>query len=100
MESFYEAAAAHRYAQAWALADPTLRAQLDGYRSFTAQQSGTQSITFNSARTVSQSSAGATVAVQTTSVRTDGTHHCTGTVDVVPNGSAWLVHLVHINCTQ
>jgi eukaryotic-like serine/threonine-protein kinase len=43
---------------------------------------------------------GATVAVRTTSVRSDGTKHCSGTVDLVPDASSgrWLLHLIHINC--
>jgi hypothetical protein len=100
VESFYELAASHRYSEAWALADPSLRAQLQGYNSFVGGQSGDRSITFNAVSTTSQSSSGASVAIQTTSVRNDGTHHCTGTVDLVPAGSSgWLLHQVHINCT-
>jgi hypothetical protein len=101
VEAFYGAAAAHRYASAWALADPTLRAQLQGYRSFQEGQAGDRSITFNSANVVSRSPSAATVAVQTTSVRDNGTQHCTGTVDLVAagNGGPWRLHLIHINCT-
>jgi serine/threonine protein kinase len=101
VESFYGLAASHRYAQAWALADPTFQAQLRGYQSFAAQQAGDRSITFDSARLIRQSANAATVAVQTTSVRDDGTHHCSGTVDVVRSGASasWLLHLIAINCT-
>ena len=100
VESFYVLAAGHRYAEAWALADSTFRTQLGGYRSFQAGQAGDRSITFDSARVLSHSSAGATVAVRTTSVRTDGTHRCTGTVDLVPGSTGtWLLHLIHINCS-
>jgi serine/threonine-protein kinase len=101
VEAFYGAAAAHHYAAAWALADPTLRAQLLDYPSFAAGQAGDRSITFNSAKVVSQSSQFATVAVQTTSVRDNGTQHCSGTVDLVPGGAGggWRLHLLHINCT-
>ncbi|MBV8946081.1 MAG: serine/threonine protein kinase [Solirubrobacterales bacterium] len=101
VESFYQLAAAHRYDEAWALADPSLRAQLLGLRSFEAGLAGTRSITFGDARSVSQSSGGATVAIQTTSLRDDGTHSCTGTVDLVRGGSTagWLLHQVHITCT-
>jgi len=99
VESFYGAAAAHHYAAAWALADPTLRAQLDGYRSFQAGQAGDRSITFDNARVVGQSSRAATVAIQTTSVRNSGTSHCAGTVDLVPAAGQWRLHLVHINCS-
>ena len=99
VEAFYHAAATHNYAGAWALADLTLRAQLQGYQSFAAGQAGDRSITFDSAKTIRQSSSGATVAVQTTSVRENGTKHCTGTVDLVPAGDGqWHLHLLHINC--
>ncbi len=98
VEAFYGAAAAHRYAAAWALADPTMRAELGGYPSFRVGQAGDRSITFNSARVVSRSGQAATVAVQTTSVRDNGTQHCAGTVDLVPAGPQWRLHLIHINC--
>ncbi len=100
VESFYGLAASHRYAEAWSLADPTLRTQVGGFDSFQAGQSGERSITFDDAHVLSQSSTGATVAVRTTSVRTDGTQHCTGTVDLRSSGGSgsWLLHLLHISC--
>jgi serine/threonine protein kinase len=101
VESFYELAATHRYSQAWALADPTFRAQLGGYESFQAGQAADRSITFDTARITRQSASAATVYVQTTSVRTSGTQHCGGTVQVLYGGGAagWLVHTIGINCT-
>ena len=101
VESFYTLAAAHRYSEAWALADPTFRAQLGGYDSFQAGQAHTRSVTFNAAHLLNRSTATATVAIQTTSTHTNGTQHCTGTVDLVSNpaSAAWLLHLIHINCT-
>lgn len=101
VESFYGFAASHRYPQAWALADPTFQNQLGGYQSFQASQAGDRSITFNAAHVVSQSGNSATVAVQTTSVRSNGTQHCSGTVDLTRSGAsaAWALHLIHINCT-
>ncbi len=99
VEAFYHAAAAHDYIKAWTLADPTLRSQLEGYQSFAAGQAGDRSITFDSAKVIRQSTSGATVAVQTTSVRDNATKHCTGTVDLVPaDGRQWHLHLLHINC--
>jgi hypothetical protein len=99
VEAFYELAAAHRYSDAWALADSTFRNQLGGYESFTAGQAADRSITFDAAGTLRQSSDSATVQVQTTSVRTTGTEHCAGTVQAVPGGSGrWLVHTISINC--
>jgi eukaryotic-like serine/threonine-protein kinase len=100
VESFYRLAAARRYSEAWALADPAFRAQLGGYRSFQAGQANDRSITFNSARVVSQTATSSTVSVSTTSVQSDGTHHCSGTVDLVPGPTGrWLMHQIRINCT-
>ncbi len=39
VKSFYQAAAEHRYATAWALADSNMRAQLGGYSSFENEMS-------------------------------------------------------------
>ena len=100
VESFYRLAAARRYSEAWALADPAFRAQLGGYRSFQAGQANDRSITFNSARVASQTATSSTVSVSTTSVQSDGTHQCSGTVDLVPGAAGrWLVHQIDINCT-
>lgn len=100
VESFYGLAAAHRYASAWALADPAFRSQLAGYDSFQAGQAGDRSITFDYAHVVRRSANAATVAVRTTSVRTDGTKHCAGSVELVSGtaANAWLLHQIAINC--
>lgn len=99
VESFYRLAAARRYPEAWALADPAFRAQLGGYRSFQAGQANDRSITFDSARVAGQTDTSSTVSVSTTSVQSDGTRHCSGTVDLVSAAAGgWLVHQIHINC--
>ncbi|MGZ4305960.1 MAG: serine/threonine-protein kinase [Solirubrobacteraceae bacterium] len=100
VESFYQAAAAHRYAAAWALAGPNLRNQLGGYSAFKNQMSSVRSITFHKAQTVGGSSSdAATVAVQTTSVQTSGTQQCAGTARTVHNGQGWLLDGISINCS-
>jgi hypothetical protein len=100
VQSFYELAAAHRYSEAWVLADPAFRTQLGGYASFESGQSGDRSITFTALRSISQSAGAATVSLATTSVRTDGTHHCRGTVDLQPQvASGWAITQIHINCS-
>jgi len=100
VESFYQLAAARRYPEAWALADPAFRSQLGGYRSFQAGQANDRSITFNSAHVDSQTATASTVSVSTTSVQSNGTRHCTGTVDLVPGAAGhWLLHQIHINCS-
>lgn len=99
VESFYELAATHRYAQAWALADQSFRNQLGGYESFQSTMAADRSITFESVHTVSQSVNFATVAVRTTSVRSGGTQHCGGTVALARSlGSSWLLHQIQISC--
>jgi hypothetical protein len=98
VESFYHLAAAHQYSAAWALADPNFRNQLGGYGSFQSGQAGDRSITFNSTNVTNQSADSATVYVRTTSVRTTGTQHCYGPVNVVRNGSGWLLDHIDINC--
>ena len=100
VQSFYEAAAAHRYSDAWALAGPNLRNQLGGYSAFQRQMSSVRSITFHKAQTTGgTSSDSATVALQTTSVQTSGTQQCAGTARTVRSGQGWLVDGVSINCT-
>jgi len=100
VESFYHLAASRQYAAAWALADPALRAQLRGYQSFVAGQANDRSITFDSAHTVSQTGTSSTVAVRTTSVQADGSHHCAGTVDLsAASAGRWQLHQLHVNCT-
>lgn len=101
VQSFYHLAAAHRYGEAWALADPTFRTQLDGYAAFQSELAADRSITFDAARILRQTATTATVYVQTTSVRTTGTEHCSGTVQLVRGGTSggWLLHMISINCT-
>ncbi len=100
VERFYTLAAGHDYAAAWALADPAFQSQLGGYQGFQNTMAADRSITFDTAHTVSQSAGGATVQVQTTSVRSEGTQHCAGTVQVVPGaGGSWLLHQIGISCS-
>jgi hypothetical protein len=98
--SFYTLAATHHYSQAWALADPSFQSQLGGYQSFQNTFSGDRSITVNSLRTLNKSASAATLAITTTSVRTAGTQHCSGTVTLSasPTGAHWLMHHIQINC--
>jgi serine/threonine protein kinase len=100
VEQFYEAAARHQYATAWALADSNLRNQLGGYASFQHEMSAVRSITFHSAQVVSGSGSDtATVALSTTSVQTDRTQQCSGTASTVRSADAWLVDRISISCS-
>jgi hypothetical protein len=100
VERFYTLAAGHDYSAAWSLTDAAFQRQLRGYRSFEHTMTASRSITFDSARTVSQSAGAATVAISTTSVRTAGTQHCSGTVQLVPGArGTWLLHQIAIGCS-
>jgi serine/threonine protein kinase len=101
VESFYSLGAAHRYSAAWSLADPAFRSQLGSYDGFAGGQQQVRSVRFDAAQVVSQSGSTATVSLRTTSTHIDGSHQCSGTVDVVRNGAAgtWLLHQIHIDCT-
>ena len=98
VESFYHLAAAHQYAKAWSLADPNFQQQLEGYQSFRAGQADDRSITFNKATVTNQTASSATVAVQTTSRRSNGTETCAGNVDLVKNSASWQLDQIGINC--
>ena len=100
VEQFYEAAANHQYAAAWALADPNLQSQLRGYASFQNTFSSVRAIAFHQAQVLAGStSSTATVALRTTSVQTDRTQQCTGTARTVrTSAGGWLVDAIDINC--
>ncbi|MDQ2897195.1 MAG: hypothetical protein M3Y09_16395, partial [Actinomycetota bacterium] len=98
--TFYTLAAGHHFPQAWALADLTFQSQLGGYQSFQNTFAADRLITIDSLRTLDRSAGSATVALTTTSVRTDGTQHCTGTVQLSPAASkgGWLMHHIQVAC--
>jgi hypothetical protein len=99
VRAFYGRAAAHRYADAWALAAPGLRRQLGGFAAFQRQFSTVRSIVFSRASTVSQTDAAATVAIATTATHTDHTDHCSGTADTQPGAAgAWVLTHIQIAC--
>jgi serine/threonine protein kinase len=100
VQAFYTRAAAHRYDDAWALAAPGLRSQLQGFDAFRSQFSSVKSITFSGADTVRRSASAATVAIKTTSTQTGRVQHCTGTVETAPgSGGGWVVTHLAVNCT-
>ncbi len=100
VEAFYEAAAAHRYPTAWALADASMRSELGGFVAFQNEMSSVRSIAFHRAQVLSgQSPASATVALQTTSVQADRTQQCAGTADTVRADSGWLLDGISISCS-
>lgn len=100
VESFYEAAAQHGYAAAWALADSNLRNQLGGYSDFQNQMSSVRSITFHRAETIGGAgSDAATVALETTSSQTDRTQQCAGTARTVRSREAWVLDGIAIRCS-
>ena len=60
--------------------------------------SGTTSWTFDASGIAFQNGVAYTVAVQTTSVQTTRTQHCTGTARTVSSCGIWLVDDVSIGC--
>jgi len=99
VQAFYGRAAAHDYAQAWALATPALRAQLGGYDAFRRQFTSVRSIVFSRAAVVRRSPVAATVALATTARHTDHTDRCRGTADTLPAADgSWVVTHLTVNC--
>ena len=99
VQAFYEAAAQHRYAAAWALADANMRDELGGYAAFANEMSSVRDIVFHRIETVQSAPDAATFAVQTTSVQSDATQQCSGTVRTVNASGTWLVDGIAIQCT-
>jgi serine/threonine-protein kinase len=99
VRAFYERAAADRYDDAWALAAPELRAQLQGYRAFRAQFGSVRSIRFNRAEVVRRAANDATVAIATTATHTSRVDRCSGTATAAraPAGG-WMVSRVSVSC--
>ena len=99
VQAFYGLAAAHRYEDAWALATPGLRAQLQGFRAFRAQFSSVRSIQFHRAEIVRQTPDAATVAIATTATHVSRVDRCAGNATTArgPSGG-WLVTRVSVSC--
>jgi serine/threonine-protein kinase len=99
VRAFYGRAAAHRYDDAWALAAPSLRAQLGGFDAFRGQFSAVRSIEFARAETVRRDAAAATVAISTTATHTDRVDRCTGTAETAPGPSGgWRLTRLNVSC--
>jgi hypothetical protein len=99
VQAFYGRAAAHRYAEAWALATPALRAQLGGYAAFRRQFMSVRSIVFSRAAVVRRSPVAATVALATTATHTNRTDRCTGTADTLPAADGrWVLTHLTVSC--
>ncbi len=100
VEAFYEAAAAHRYPTAWALADASMRDELGGFVAFQNEMSSVRSIAFHRAQVLGgQGPGSATVALQTTSFQADRTQQCAGTADTVRSDGSWLLNGISISCS-
>ena len=77
-----------------------MRSQVGGYPSFANEMSSVRSITFHRAEVIgSPSPDTAMVALDTTSVQTNRTQHCSGTARTVRSGAAWLLDGISISCT-
>ena len=98
VQAFYQRAAAHQFASAWALADPQLRQQVAGFASFSGSQSRVSSITFHSLSTTNTAPTSAAVGFTDTSVVSGVVHKCHGTILTVrpTPTSGWLLHQLQI----
>lgn len=100
VEDFYMLAAAHDTRAAWRIAAPSFRTQLEGYSTFTAQQSTLRRMKFRSLETTSQASDAATVSFATTATHTDHVDLCEGTAALVSDGARWQIsQLTSVECT-
>lgn len=99
VRGFYEAAANHQYAAAWALADPNMRGEVGGYDAFAYEMNSVRAISFQELSTVQSAPNAATVAVRTTSVQSSQTQQCSGTVRTVQEAGTWLLDGISINCS-
>jgi eukaryotic-like serine/threonine-protein kinase len=101
VRAFYGRAAAHRYDDAWELAAPGLRSQLQGFDAFQRQFSTVRSIVFSRAETLQQTDNAASVAITTTATHTDHVDHCKGTADTAPAfGGGWVVTHLNVACRR
>jgi serine/threonine-protein kinase len=101
VESFYHLAASHQYSAAWALMDPSFRAQLEGFYGLQGTMAATRAITFNGASVLNESDGSALVAIRTTSFRTSGVQNCNGTVNLLRAGDSapgWVLDHINISC--
>jgi hypothetical protein len=98
---FYEFAADGEFEAAWALAGGGFRAQLQGFDAFQSQFSSLESISFERAETIKETSDSATVAIATSAVHTGKVDSCSGDVSLAPGGeSGWLIEHIAVDCTS
>jgi eukaryotic-like serine/threonine-protein kinase len=88
---FYQRAAAHDYAGAWALTTQRARARLGGLPAFSASQSTLRSISFPFLGTISQTAGSATVQLRSTAVHADRIDHVCGSIGLVRSTGGWLL---------
>ena len=99
VEQFYLRAARHDYPDAWALAAPSYRQELQGYDSFRATFADVVAIHFRDAHVVGADGGNATVAISSVSQHTNRTEQCAGTVmthAVAPDD--WQITQINIHC--
>src|SRR5437764_11102 len=91
VDRFYQRAAAHDYAAAWALTTQRARAQLGGLAAFIASQSTLRSISFPFLRTTSQTHDSATVELRSAAIHTDRADHVCGSIGLLRSTRGWLL---------
>lgn len=99
VEQFYLRAARHDYPDAWALAAPSYRQQLQGYDGFRATFAEVVAIRFQDVKIIASTGGTATVAIHTLSQHTNRTEQCAGAVmtqAAAPDN--WLISQISIQC--
>jgi hypothetical protein len=94
VEAFYTRAAEDKYDEAWALASPRLRSQLQGYSSFKGTFGTLESIEFSKVRAKKDGN----VSFQSVATHTDHVDRCKGTADTVQSGQNWLLDHIDVSC--
>jgi hypothetical protein len=95
VQGFYTRAADHKFDEAWALASPRLRSQLQGYNSFKGTFDTLQSIKFSNVK-----ANGDTVSFQSVATHTDHVDRCKGTADTVQSGENRLLDHISVACSR
>ena len=99
VEGFYELAASGDYDAAWALAGPGARSQFGGRATFEGTFATLESIEFERAEVVSETTDSATVEIETVATHTDHVDTCSGQTSLVSGGEeGWLIERIGVDC--
>jgi len=98
---FYQLSVADEFRDAWRLAGPGYRSQLQGFESYKGTFDSLRDIEFRRLETVEREGSTATVAIRTVARHTDRTDRCEGTYDLGrPSGRDWRIDRQSVACTS